>query len=750
MKVFYVISNACEVAGGAERAARTALRQLSEQYAFVCEMLSAHPVAFERTDDGIRLRGFRDVEELKTIVVAERPDVIIASLADAVPAFRVARRFGIPSILWIHSYEFSPPTDKERRQWSMPTVHRALPEEEIDFVLKSADHVFTCSQHMQEFLRDRAHQDSEVLLNAWDKDEVLIGERTIDDATCIAAICGYRHKGSGIFLELARRFPGERFMLVGELGNDLPISTVREAAALSNVNLTGRMRPRDFLARSKLVLVPSQWPEPFGRIAVEALANAIPVLASRTGGLREIIGDGAMGVDDYGNIEVWQSLLSAAVAGPLIPPAELQAGCARARRIMATEPVHLLGRRIRSLASAAPEGISPTVTFSGGIGGVEAFKMDNAAWAEELTDRGYIVRSIEGDRYGVHDHVLLHDYLRDFNYFQPPDTGHCIAVRTSDFGPYPKSWAKKIEAEFDHLWVYSKWIAEQAQASGIDPAMIRVVPLGFDANIFRPDGPISPLVPRDRFTFLFVGGAVRRKGIDILIKAYQSAFSATDKVALLIKGDSKNKIYEGRSEVAPILHADDRADAPLLLHIDQHFSVEDLAALFRGCDVGVFPYRAEGFAKPILEAMASGMPSIVPNLGPAMDYCSPATSFLVSARRIRLPFSRKINLAMGFEMDAEAYDFCEVRVDALARTMREAFEAGRVALTGKQQAGIKFARDKLNWTSSADHVEANLRALGDTVPRRIVVQRKTAEKKYRREAAARQMLIKAAITRKSL
>lgn len=745
MKIFYVISNACEVAGGAERAARAALRQLHACYGFACEMLSAHPAPFEQTSDGIRLRGFRDVEELKSIVGAERPDVIIASLGDAVPAFRVARRFRIPRILWIHAYEFSPPSDEERLQWSIPPAHRALPADDIDFVLKSADHVFTCSQHMQGFLRDRAHRDSEVLLNSWDEDEVLIAEPAAGDAACITAVCGYRHKGSDIFLEMARRFPHERFMLVGEPGSDLSISTVREAAALPNVELPGRMRPRDFLALSKLVLVPSQWPEPFGRIAVEALANAIPVLASRAGGLRDIVGDGAMGIDDYTSIDAWESRLSAATKGHLIPPAELQESCARARRIMRSEPVHLLSQTIRSLSSA-PDWTSPAIAFSGGIGGVESFKKDNAAWSEDLTGRGYTIRSIDDDRHDVHDAVLLHDYLHDFNDFRPPDAGHCIAVRTSDFGPYPKSWVTKIETEFDQLWVYTEWIAEQARASGIDPAMIRVVPVGFDADVFRPDGPVTPLVPSDRFAFLFVGGAVRRKGIDILIKAYQSAFSASDMVALVIKGDSKNKFYAGRSEVEGILQADDRVDPPLVVHIDQHLSIEELAALFRGCDVGVFPYRAEGFAKPILEAMASGLPSIVPNLGPAMDYCSPATSFLVPARRIRLPFSRNINLAMGFEMDVEAVDFCEVRVDALAKTMREIFEAGRVALRSKQETGIEFAQARLNWRSSTDKVEANLREVKDTIPRRIFSQREAAEKQHRLQVAARQMLIKAAIT----
>ncbi len=39
--------------------------------------------------------------------------------------------------------------------------------------------------------------------------------------------------------------------------------------------------------------VPSQWPEPFGRVAIEAQAVGLPVLANRIGGLREALPEGA-------------------------------------------------------------------------------------------------------------------------------------------------------------------------------------------------------------------------------------------------------------------------------------------------------------------------------------------------------------------------------------------------------------------------------------------------------------------------
>jgi glycosyltransferase involved in cell wall biosynthesis len=53
---------------------------------------------------------------------------------------------------------------------------------------------------------------------------------------------------------------------------------------------------RDALfATSHAVLMPGLWPEPFGLVAIEALACGAPVLARRVGGLDEIIRDGVDG-----------------------------------------------------------------------------------------------------------------------------------------------------------------------------------------------------------------------------------------------------------------------------------------------------------------------------------------------------------------------------------------------------------------------------------------------------------------------
>jgi glycosyltransferase involved in cell wall biosynthesis len=69
-------------------------------------------------------------------------------------------------------------------------------------------------------------------------------------------------------------------------------------AAGKRVEFLGELSGSDrdaLFAESHAVLMPGSWPEPFGLVAIEALACGAPVIARRVGGLDEIIRDGIDG-----------------------------------------------------------------------------------------------------------------------------------------------------------------------------------------------------------------------------------------------------------------------------------------------------------------------------------------------------------------------------------------------------------------------------------------------------------------------
>ena len=340
----------------------------------------------------------------------------------------------------------------------------------------------------------------------------------------------------------------------------------------------------------------------------------------------------------------------------------------------------------------------PVVAFQGSRTGRSAFALINARWSQGLAASGeYDVVDHDARRPRPPDVLIHHDFASHFTEFEPPPGTRAVAVRTWDFGPPPRAWVEKINAQFYQFWAHSRWIAEQARAAGVEADRIRVVPHGVDPTLCRPDGDTYPLGGDRRLTFLFVGGVCFRKGTDTLLKAYAEAFSSADDVALVIKDHSQDLFYREDTIRQRMLELMRDPRAPAIVHIDRFLSDADLAALYRACDVAVFPYRAEGFCMPILECMAAGTPAIAPRFGACLDFCSDATSYLVPVQRIRVPVHRRFKVALGFSDDVDEVDFCEVRVATLAESLRRAYEEPPAARARKAEAGVAVAHGRFTW-----------------------------------------------------
>ena len=211
------------------------------------------------------------------------------------------------------------------------------------------------------------------------------------------------------------------------------------------------------------------------------------------------------------------------------------------------------------------------------------------------------------------------------------------------------------------------------------------------------------LPPGPGFRFLFVGGTIFRKGIDVLLAAFERAFQPGDDVGLVIKDMGSKSFYRGQTAETKVAALRERGYS--VNYIDRNLDEQDMARLYAACDCLVHPFRGEGFALPIVEAMACGLPVIVTGAGPVLDYASEETAFLIPARRgnfaeFRVGDLETIGRPWLWEPDLDAL------VDHLRTAVREPGAA-----RAKGSAASAWIRGRFTWAHSAEAIERRLRVL---------------------------------------
>ena len=234
-------------------------------------------------------------------------------------------------------------------------------------------------------------------------------------------------------------------------------------------------------------------------------------------------------------------------------------------------------------------------------------------------------------------YVVIQHYLAD-GFVPVPQAGYVVGRTMFETDSLPPNWVARCN-EMDELWVPSEFNRETFRRAGVR-VPLHLVPGGIDSNLYRPD--VAPLRIRGlRGTvFLSVFEWRARKGWDVLLRAWADAFSASDDVTLLLRTHAKR--IDATDE--PARAVDDRIDAFLrdacgrtradvapIVILGDDLPADAMPSLYTTADVFVAPTRGEGWGRPFMEAMASGVPVIATRWSAHLEFMNDENSLLVDS-----------------------------------------------------------------------------------------------------------------------
>jgi glycosyltransferase involved in cell wall biosynthesis len=236
----------------------------------------------------------------------------------------------------------------------------------------------------------------------------------------------------------------------------------------------------------------------------------------------------------------------------------------------------------------------------------------------------------------------------------------------------PDAWVDACN-RMEQIWVPGEFNRETFARAGVERDRLRIVPGAIDVRAYSEE--VQPLAIDNArgFNFLSVFDWSLRKGWDVLLRAYVEEFSADEDVALILKTHSSlgytiEEIGEAIVHYVGTKLGRDMSSTPEIILQDTNLPAHLMPNLYRAADCFVLPTRGEGWGRPFMEAMASGLPTIGTGWSGNTAFMNRDNSYLLDFKIVPVP-----DAACAEAEAFRGHRWAEPNHEHLKSLMREAY-----------------------------------------------------------------------------